>query len=130
VNAIHEQGMMISRTTRTEELIVIPSSKNQLALAGVSDAAAIEASRIAESLAALLSTVPSPQAMTVVGFVLSESIRQTQETATLDPVTIDLARQKFDPQQAAANLREIRETGGHTLAEIDDELEKLAQGRG
>ena len=78
----------------------------------------------------LLSTVPSPQAMTVVGFVLSESIRQTQEMATsLDPGIIEWARQKFDPEEAAANLREIRETGGHTLAEIDDEIERLAQGR-
>ena len=109
---------------------MVPSSKNQLTLAGVSDAASSEASRIAASLAALLSTVPSPQAMTVVGFVLSESIRQTQEMTTpLDPETIEWGRQKFDPKEAAANLREIRETGGRTLAEIDDELERIAQGR-
>jgi hypothetical protein len=113
----------------TEEFTVIPSSQDALALAGVSPAASSEAGRIAVSLAALLSTVPPPQAMTVVGFVLSESIRRTQEMAIpLDPGTIEWARQKFDPKEAASNLREIKETGGHTLAEIDDELERLAQG--
>jgi hypothetical protein len=116
----------------SEVLTVIPPSKNQLSLAGVSDAASNEASRIATSLAALLSTVPSPQAMAVVGFVLSESFRQTQEITTsqqsLDPQTIEWARQRFDLQEAAANLSEIRESGGHTLDEIDDELERLARG--
>lgn len=110
---------------------MIPSSKNELTLAVVSDAASCEASRIAASLAALLATVPSPQAMTVVGFVLSESIRQTQgiTAQSLSAGTIEWARQKFDAHEAETNLREIRETGGHTLDEIDDELERLALGR-
>jgi hypothetical protein len=112
---------------------MIPSSRNQLALAGVSDAATSEASRVAATLAALLSAVPSSQMLAVIGFVLAEGVRQTQEIRTAADTTIDAkivewAVQSFDPEAAAANLREIRETGGVTLADFDGELERLAQG--
>jgi hypothetical protein len=95
---------------------VDPSSKDNLTSAGVSDTASDEASRLAAELAKFLATVPSQQKTAVFEFILAESVRQTHELddavrSPIDPRILEWSRQQFDPQQAAANIREIRETG-------------------
>ncbi len=110
-----------------------PSTRSELASIGVSDDAVNEAGRIATSLAALLSGLPSPQTKAIIGFILSESLQQTHkdyaiERQTIDPQILEWASGNFDAQEAAANLREIRETGGLSLADFYGELEQLARG--
>jgi len=110
-----------------------PFHQDQLASAGVTADASKEAGRIAASLAALLAGIPSPQTTAVVGFILAEGFRQTQELAamgdrTIDPRLVEWASRTFDAREAAANLRDIRETGGLRLADFDADLERLARG--
>jgi hypothetical protein len=110
-----------------------PSDRNQLASIGVSADAVNEASRIAASFAALLSGLPSPQTAAIVQFILAETFQQTKgfnpgEYPMVDPRIIEWSIRTFDAQEAAANLREIRETGGLSLADFYSDLEQLARG--
>ena len=107
--------------------------RDQLATAGLGEQASDEANRIATSLAALLARVPTPQTMAVVGYIVAEGLRQTHERSgethpPIDPQIVEWATQGIDLQEAAANLREIRATGGLRLTDFDADLERLAQG--
>ncbi len=107
--------------------------RDQLATAGLGEHASDEATRIATSLAALLAGAPAPQTMTVVGYIVAEAIRQKHERSgethpPIDPQIVEWATRGIDLQEAAANLREIRETGGLRLTDFEADLERLAQG--
>jgi hypothetical protein len=46
----------------------------------------------------------------------------------IDPQLVEWIRSNCDLQEAAVNLREIRQTGGQRLVDFDAELERILQG--